>query len=411
MKGIVTHYGSFHHHFAVPTTDELDDYRWLLGDEGRSWIAQIAADTQPLVVQTTRLRKRLSSRRTHLVLEQVELRRRAGEKFFEAAERMFFTRVGLEQATDQIVARYKASRFPTGQPVADLCCGIGGDLLGLAERGPAVGVDLDPITALIAEANAAMVATEVRRKDVAGVDLRAFAAWHMDPDRRPQGHRTTQVESYEPPLPVIQRMLAASNNAALKLAPTAEVPEAWALEAELEWISRDRQCRQLVAWFGDLASEPGKRRATIVARQPDRPLVVRTLHAVEGPQPPVASTIGRYVFEPDAAVLAAKLVGPLAAEHQLATLSSSVAYLTGDTQIDDPALACFAVREVLPFDLKRLKQLVHSRGIGQLEIKKRGVHHEPEQVRRQLALRGEHAAVLLLAPLGQHVTAILAERI
>lgn len=395
----------------MPTTDELDDYRWLLGDEGRSWIAQVAADTQPLVVQTTRLRKRLSARRTHLVLEQVELRRRAGEKFFDAAERMFFTRVGLEQATDQIVARYKARRFPAGGPVADLCCGIGGDLLGLAERGPAVGVDLDPITALVAEANAAAVASEVRLEDVAGVDLRAFAAWHMDPDRRPQGHRTTQVEYYEPPLPVIQRMLAASNHAALKLAPAAEVPEAWAPEAELEWISRDRQCRQLVAWFGELTAEPGKRRATIVANQPDRPLVVRTLLAAEGQRPPVAGTIGRYVFDPDAAVLAARLVGPLAAEHQLAALSSSVAYLTGDTPIDDPALACFAVLEVLPFDLKRIKQLVHSRGIGQLEIKKRGVRHEPEQLRRQLGLRGEHAAVLLLAPLGPHVTAILAARI
>ena len=398
----------------MPPTEELDDYRWLVS-EGPSWIAQVAADSQPLVVQATRLRKRLSARRTHLVLEQVELRERAREKFLDAAGQMFFTRVGLEQATDQFVARYKASRFPIGQPVADLCCGIGGDLLGLATRGPAVGVDLDPITALLADTNLAAVTgdqgSKVRVEDVAASDLRAFAAWHMDPDRRPQGRRTTQVEFYEPPLPVIQQMLQSASNAALKLAPAAEVPEAWAEDAELEWISRDRQCRQLVAWFGGLITAPGKRRATIIANPPNRPLVARTLLGTEDQWIPVADAIGRYVFDPDAAVLAAKLVGTLATEHRLTALGPSVAYLTGDAAICDPALACFEVTDVLPFDLKRLKQVLRSRGVGQLEIKKRAVRHEPEQLRRQLGLSGNHAAVLLLAPVGGHVTAILAQRV
>lgn len=396
-------------------TDELADYRWLLGDEGRQWIAQVADDPQTLVVQADRLRKQLSAQRTHLVLEQVELRRRAREKFGEWADRMFLTRVGLEQATDRFVAQYKASRFPAGEPVADLCCGIGGDLLGLAGRGTAVGVDLDPVVALVAEANLAVLealgSATVQVGDVASVDLRSFEAWHMDPDRRPQGHRTTHVEYYEPPLPAIERMLADSSQAALKLAPAAEVPEAWAEQAELEWISRDRQCRQLVAWFGSLTTQPGQRRATIVASSNASPLVLRTLLGAEDERPPVAVEIGRYVFDPDAAVLAAKLVGTLAAEHRLAALGPSVAYLTGDQAVDDPALACFEVTDVLPFDLKRLKQLLRSRGIGRLEIKKRAVRQEPEQLRRQLGLSGDHSAVLLLAPVNERTTAILAQRV
>ena len=47
----------------------------------------------------------------------------------------------------------RRSDSPTGQAVADLCCGIGGDLFGLALRGPVTGVDLDPIHTLLAEAN------------------------------------------------------------------------------------------------------------------------------------------------------------------------------------------------------------------------------------------------------------------
>jgi hypothetical protein len=206
-------------------------------------------------------------------------------------------------------------------------------------------------------------------------------------------------------------MLALSRNAALKLAPAAEAPSSWEEQGELEWISRDRQCRQLVAWFGELAAASGNRRATIVSNQLEGPAAVRTLLGTRDARLPAASQIGRYVFDPDAAVLAAKLVGELAAEHALAAIDESVAYLTGDWPIHDPALACFEVTDVLPFDLKRLKQLVHSRGIGQLEIKKRGVRQEPEQIRRQLRLSGDRAAVLLVAPVERRVTAILAKRV
>ena len=176
---------------------------------------------------------------------------------------MFFTPLGLEQATDEFVAAYKASRFPPAQAVADLCCGLGGDLLALAARGAATGVDRDPVTALLAEANAPASAP-ILVADATAVDLRGCSAWHIDPDRRPTGRRTTRVELHEPGPEVIDRLRAARPEGAVKLAPAATLPEAWPQEAELEWIGRATECRQLVCWFGALAGEPGRRRATIV---------------------------------------------------------------------------------------------------------------------------------------------------
>ena len=125
------------------------------------------------------------------------------------------------------------------------------------------------------------------------------------------------------------------------------------------------------------------------------------------PRSPLPRALGSYVFEPDPAVLAAGLVGTLAAEHGLAAAAPGLAYLVGERPLDDPALACFQVIESMPFDLKRLRQWLGQRGIGRLEIKKRGVTEEPEQIRRRLHLRGDAAAVLLVAPLSQGVTAIL----
>jgi predicted RNA methylase len=396
----------------------LDDYRWLTSEEGAEWIRRAGEEGGSELKRATRLRKSLPAERARLVLQQVELRGRAAAKFPQA-QRMFFTPVGLEQATDAWVAACKAARFPTGEPVADLCCGIGGDLLALAARGPAMAIDRDPVTALLAAANARAVVPEgvassratVVVADVAAFLPRSVAAWHLDPDRRPQGRRTTHVELHEPGLPVIEQLLEANDSASIKLAPAAEPPPAWSDRAELEWIGRDRQCRQLVAWFGRLARSPGKRRATILNEACETgALSTRTLVGVPDLRIATAAALRRYLYEPDAAVLAAGLSGALAAEHALEAIAPGIAYLTSDRAVVDSALAAFEVIETLPFDERRLKRLLRERGIGRLEIKKRGVDEDPQQLRRRLDLRGDAAAVLLLSPLGSNVVAILARR-
>ena len=114
----------------------LDDYRWLVSADATEWLDLAAVrQAQATVRLAAELRHHLSLARAHLILEQVELRHRAARKFAVAAS-MFFAHRGLEQATDQFVAAYKASRFSPAVPVADLCCGIGGDLMALAGARP-----------------------------------------------------------------------------------------------------------------------------------------------------------------------------------------------------------------------------------------------------------------------------------
>jgi hypothetical protein len=349
-----------------------------------------------------------------VVLEQIALRRKAAEKFSRAGQ-MFFTPLGLEQATGEAVARYKASRFPQGWPVADLCCGIGGDLLALCLRGPTVGFDRDPVKSLLAEANCRTLETTAagvpdvseRTADVTSISLADFAAWHIDPDRRPKGRRTTRVESQEPGAAVIDRLLAEAPHAAIKLAPAAEVPDHWSEKAEREWISCAGECRQQVAWFGDLTVRPGRRAATVIGPG----FQVRTLEERRDAPPPAISATGRYLFEPDAAVLAAGLAPSLCVELELSAISADVAYLTSDQPKRDAAVQCFEVLDVLPFDMKRVKALLRARGIGRLEVKKRGLPHDPEQVRGQLRVPGDESATLLLARVDGAVTAILARRL
>jgi hypothetical protein len=404
----------------VTACSDIADYEWLTGDEGCGLLNELGEFAAPLHAIVKRLRGQLSPERTHLVLDQIDLRRRAAVKFSQA-HRMFFTRVGLEQATDEWTACYKASRFAGARPgfspsTADLCCGIGGDLLAMATAGTAVGIDCNPIATHFAAAN---TGTVVHTADAADFDLREFDAWHIDPDRRAGGRRTTSLEFCQPDVAAIERLVARLPHAAMKLAPATKVPHDWTVRCELEWISLDHQCRQLVAWHGRLALAPGKHRATILRKNsPSRSgdeLVegrsVRTITGLPNHPIPIANQLDRYIFDIDAAVLAAGLKGVLAAEHNLSALSAGPTYLTGPHPIEDSALACFEVLDVLPIQLRKLAPYLRERTIGQLEIKKRGIDIDPERLRRDLKLRGDNEATLLLTRIAARPTAVLARRL
>ena len=126
---------------------------------------------------------------------------------------------------------------------------------------------------------------------------------------------------------------------------------------------------------------------------------------------PFAVQPNRYIFDIDPAVSAARLTGTLAAEHKLAALSPGPTYLTGPQPIDDAALACFEIDDILPLRVRSLADHLRARNIGQLEIKKRGVEIDPEKLRRDLKLRGTNAATLLITNLTQKPAAILAHRL
>jgi hypothetical protein len=299
-------------------------------------------------------------------------------------------------------------------------------LLALAGQSRVTAVDCSPVATHLAAANLQAVnpaahvtfhTTEVNESLLGGI-----AAWHIDPDRRAAGRRTTSLDICQPNRAMIERLLQHVPHAAVKLAPATKVPAEWAQVAaaiELEWISRGGECRQLVAWHGYLAQAPAQHRATVLPAacgfasrgvlDPGTP--PRSITGTPNQPLPIAAQLNEYIFDVDAAVLAAHLQATLAAEHNLSALSRGPTYLIGPTPISDPALTCFQVDEVLPLRAKSLASFFHERGIGELEIKKRGVDITPEKLRRELQLRGDNAATLLITPLAGRPTAILAHRV
>ena len=399
----------------------IEDYRWLVGPEAAVYLEEKEQAVLDPLKALDSLRRDLPPQRAALVVEQRQLRRRAAKKF-AAADQMFFTRLGLEQASGQVVAGYKAQRFAAAASVADLCCGIGGDLLSLAVpvgHVPAgrqvVGIDRDPIAVSLAQANVAVLGrgASVEAGDARQVDVSQFDLWHIDPDRRTLGRRTTTLDYFEPDLGALDELIGRNDNVAVKLAPATAAPDHWQAAAELEWISWQNECRQQVAWFGRLAECEGdecagRRRATWLSADGSRHSSISG--QADAPHE-VAVRPASFVLDADPAVRAAHLTGALAAQFELAALGTTAAYLTGDQPIADGLLTCFEVLDCLPFDLRRLTRLLRTRQIGRLEVKKRAVPNEVYTAASGLRTKGDGAATLFLTRLEERITAILARRL
>lgn len=384
----------------------LPDYVWLVGDEGAAWLERIAHDDRTELQQLDALRRDLSAERAGLVVEQTALRRRAVDKFGDLAPRMFFTRTHLEQATDIWIARYKAARLGRAaySGLVDYCCGIGGDLMPLCKSFLATGWDRSEIACLLAKANAPDAAVIVG--DVEEQTPDQGVAWHVDPDRRASGRRTTTVAAYVPGPETVARWLTVNDCGAVKLAPAAVVPPEWE-HAELEWITRGGECRQQVAWFGPLADAKRLRRAIIICEHGPADMFV----GEPGLFVPARADIGHYVYDPDPSILAGNLLGALTSVLGLNPLGHGSAYLTSDEYRFSSFAAAFHVRDCLPLRPTTIARYCSTHGIGRLEIKKRGVATEPGALRRRLRLRGDNMATLLLTRIGKREVAIVAERV
>src|SRR5215208_4993344 len=135
---------------------DLDTFQHLLTPAGQAALADAAAlaPTQAgYLAAFSRLRKRHPPELAKAALETVLLRAKARDKF-SLADRLYFTREALEQASGEVVSRYRAGRFAAFNLVLDLCCGVGMDALQLALAGRRVyGIEADPLKAAMANAN------------------------------------------------------------------------------------------------------------------------------------------------------------------------------------------------------------------------------------------------------------------
>lgn len=350
-----------------------------------------------------RLRREFPAELVRAACELAELRRKAHGKFTRA-EQMWFNRRGLEQATSEPVARHKAKRF--SGPVRDYCCGIGSDAIALAGTCKVLAVDCAPAACLRTQWNAEVYGVTATVQTVCA-DVTTLTPGrelvHIDPDRRPgTGGRTVRVEDAVPGLDFLLQMMRLFRGGAIKLSPagnfTGKFPD-----AEIELVSLAGECKEATVWFGEPA-EAGLWRATVLPQ--DATLTGHPLESFAEVRP-----VGRYLYDPDPAVVRSGLLDLLSEQSGLFRIDAEEEYLTSDRLIDSPFVRAFAVLDVLPNNVRAIRQAVRRTEIGQIEIKCRRIPIRPESIRSGLPLSGTAPGVLVFARCAGKARAVLCRRI
>jgi SAM-dependent methyltransferase len=402
----------------------IETFNWLLSSDGQVLLAEAMVSDLSDAAQLrelTRLRRQATPERAAAAYEIAVLRRRAAAKF-GAAERLYFTREALEQASGERIARYRSGRYQAYGTIADLCCGAGGDTLALAGVANVVAVDRDPLRLAMAAANARAVGLADRinfvEADLQQTPAPDAAAIFFDPARRSAGRRVFALSDYQPPVALARRWRERVPAIGIKVAPGVTHEDVATLDdsaLEVEFISVDGELKEALLWHGPLAT-PG-RRATLLVRDDGRRAIDDhthhdshfTLHTSQSTHSPDLSSPSAYLYEPDPAVIRAHVIGQLAEQLGAAQIDRDIAYLTADRAITTPFARCWRVIEWLPWSLKRLQVRLRTLDVGAVTVKKRGSPLDTNTLARQLSSNGERAVVVVLTRVADQPAALICE--
>ncbi len=344
------------------------------------------------VSEIAALRKQFGDR-TPALVETVLLRRRAADKLPGTGE-WLFTDEALQQASAAPVASHRAQRL-AGRVVHDVTCSIGTELAALGDSAARVlGSDIDPVRLAMAQHNLGG-AVDLCRADALHPVTRD-AVILADPARRDAGRRRFNPRDYQPALDGLLEVYR-GRELAVKCAPGIDFDAVSRLgfDGEIEITSYQGSVREACLWSTGLAKRGVRRRASIL----DRGEQITDAEPDDCPVRPA----GRWIVDPDGAVVRAGLVRHYAVRHGLWQLDAHIAYLSGDQL--PTGIRGFEVLHQLPFDERRLRQALSALDCGALEILVRGVDVDPTALRRRLALRGGQALTVVITRLGSGAAA------
>ncbi|HEX5144299.1 MAG TPA: class I SAM-dependent methyltransferase [Mycobacterium sp.] len=339
--------------------------------------------------------------RAPVLIETTLLRRKAAAKLagLPGLSGWLFTDEALQQSTAQPVAAHRATRL-AGRVVQDVTCSIGAELAVLGRTaGGCVGSDLDPVRLAMAAHNLSLDgrAPLLCRAD-ALTPITRDTVVVADPARRSGGRRRFDPRDYMPPLDRLLEVYA-RRPLVVKCAPGIDFDalESMGFSGEVEVTSWGGSVREACLWSAEFAESPTVTRRATVLDTGEQITDAESDDAGVGPA-------GRWIVDPDGAVVRAGLVRHYAARHALWQLDPDIAYLSGEHL--PPGVRGFEVVDRVPFNEKRIRAALTALDCGALEILVRGVGVDPDALRRRLRLKGSAALTVVITRLGRGAAAL-----
>jgi hypothetical protein len=324
--------------------------------------------------------------------EQIACRKKAAVKLPSLSGfPLLYTRLALEQASGERAAEWKASLM-SGRRAIDLTGGLGIDTLFLARRfEKVVSCERDEALARLAEANRRTLGVtnvETRTGDseeiLAGYADDLFDWVLVDPARREHGGRSAGLQQSSPDVVCLHDlMLRKAAKVCVKASPALEIS---GLETQLPALSEvivlsvDGECKEVLLLLDrehDAGTMPGIR-AVCLGEEP-----FEIASSGDAPVRQVGEPPGAWLYEPDAAIIKARLTAELARQFQLTFLNRTVDYLTSAQRVEPFPGRSFRIEECRQFRPKSFRKELAELGITNAAIQRRDFPLSVEELRKR----------------------------
>ena len=307
------------------------------------------------------------------VVAQITARRQIKEKlptWYQQEQLLFPAKIAAEQCSSEQTALYKQQLVTEGNTLCDLTGGLGIDSYYFSRRVKQVYyIERFPSYCEVARANMATLGARnvvvLEGDSTQWLDqLPAIDVFYVDPARRGEGNkRMFALSDCEPDLTqLLPRLLAKAPRVIAKLSPMADLRQTLALlptTQAIHILSVKNECKELLFVIG---REPRESAVPIhcvhLAKQAaSDECFVCSLEAEQQAASHLATTLRRYLYEPNASVLKAGAFKQVACQFPVEKLQVSSHLYTSDHYLDRFPGRRFEVDEVIPFHSKSCKQL------------------------------------------------------
>nr|WSX54217.1 hypothetical protein OG409_38125 [Streptomyces sp. NBC_00974] len=201
-------------------------------------------------------------------------------------------------------------------------------------------------------------------------------------------------EAYDPPLSWALDRVRTTGAGWIRLAPSLPdeaVPNLGQAD-EAEWISYDGEIQEAVLWFGLL----GRRTPLPAPVRKATLLPCGASLAGRGLPEPAVRPVGRYLYEPDPAVVYARLVAEVAQDVAGGLVDEGGVLITANELHHTPFATAYEITDILPFNRAALRATLRERAVGRVAVAARGLGTEPDEFQHELAPQNPDAATVFI---------------
>ena len=345
-----------------------------------------------------------------VALQQIAGRQKAKEKLPEwyATEGVLYPKkVSMEQCSSSQTAEYKAS-LVEGNSFADFSGGFGVDTVALARKFDK-GWYVEPQQELcelfqhnckVLDINNVNIVNGTMEDNLATIG--PIDTIYLDPSRRDtHGRRVISLADCTPNLPEWKSaLLERCNILMVKLSPMIDIfqtlrdlPETYAVHV----IAVEGECKEVVFLLTrrDAPWHVSTTDPTIVAVDINKNKAFRvetTLETERSTPPRIATELGAYLYEPNAAVMKAGIFNALSQQFQIAKLAKNTNLFTADELHEDFPGRVFRIEAVHEFHpRKTAKELSH---LANASIAVRNFPLSAEELRKTLKIKNGNTCYL-----------------